>query len=100
MLITTGEIYLSPISLSLYSKAAPLRLASVMIAVNFVPNFLGGGFLQGWLGTFWERMDHASFFLMIAAIAACAGGDRLADGAAAIMQSHEDRRRVAIPKSP
>jgi POT family proton-dependent oligopeptide transporter len=68
VLITTGEIYLSPISLSLYSKVAPARIVSLMMAVNFIPNFLGGGFLQGWLGTFWERMPHPNFFLMIAAI--------------------------------
>ena len=26
------------------------------------------GFLQGWRGTFWERMSHPAFFLMIGAI--------------------------------
>jgi len=68
VIITTGEIYSSPISQSLYSKVAPLRIASLMIAVNFLPNFLGGGLMQGWLGTFWESMSHPTFFLMIAAI--------------------------------
>jgi POT family proton-dependent oligopeptide transporter len=68
IVITIGEIYLSPISQSLYSKVAPLRITSMMMAVNFAPNFLGGGFLQGWLGTLWERMSHPAFFLMIAAI--------------------------------
>ena len=68
VIITTGEIYSSPISQSLYSKVAPLRIASLMIAVNFLPNFLGGGLMQGWLGTFWEDMSHPAFFLMIAGI--------------------------------
>ena len=45
--VTLGELYLSPISLSLYSKVAPLQIASLMMAVNFMPNFLGGGLLQG-----------------------------------------------------
>jgi POT family proton-dependent oligopeptide transporter len=72
-IITTGEIYLSPISLSLYSKVAPVRIASLMMAVNFLPNFLGGGFLQGYLGTFWEKMSHPQFFLMIAAFGVVAG---------------------------
>jgi POT family proton-dependent oligopeptide transporter len=67
-ILTTGEIYLSPISQSLFSKVAPLRITSIMMAVQFIPNFLGGGFLQGWLGTFWETMDHTAFFLMIAAL--------------------------------
>jgi len=70
--LTVGEIYLSPISLSLYSKAAPPQILSTMMAVNFIPNFLGGGFLQGWLGTFWSVMSKADFFLMIAAISAVA----------------------------
>ena len=59
--ITLGEIYLSPICLSLYSKVAPLQIASLMMAVNFVPNFLGGGFLQGWLGTYWDDDEQARF---------------------------------------
>src|SRR5258708_27946449 len=66
--LTLGEIYLSPISLSLYSKAAPPQILSTMMAVNFIPNFLGGGFLQGWLGSFWSSMDKSNFFLMITAI--------------------------------
>jgi POT family proton-dependent oligopeptide transporter len=73
IVITTGEIYLSPISQSLYSKVAPLRITSIMMAVNFAPNFLGGGFLQGWLGTFWEDMSHPQFFLIIAGIGLLAG---------------------------
>jgi POT family proton-dependent oligopeptide transporter len=44
-----------------------------MMAVTFVPNFLGGGFLQGWLGSFWSSMSKLDFFLMIAALSAAAG---------------------------
>jgi POT family proton-dependent oligopeptide transporter len=73
VVLTIGEIYLSPISLSLYSKVAPPQILSTMIAINFVPNFLGGGFLQGWLGSYWSSMGKADFFLMIAAISAVAG---------------------------
>ena len=73
VVMTIGEITLYPASMSLFSKVAPLRIASVMMAVNFLPNFLGGGFLQGWLASYWEKMDKALFFVMIAAIAAIAG---------------------------
>jgi POT family proton-dependent oligopeptide transporter len=73
VLLTTGEIYLSPISMSLYSKVAPMRIVSLMFAVNFAPNFLGGGLMQGWLGTYWEKMGHPTFFLMIAAIGLLSG---------------------------
>ena len=70
--LTVGEIYLSPISLSLYSKVAPAQILSLMMAVNFIPNFLGGGYLQGWLGTFWSTMSKSDFFLLIAAISVAA----------------------------
>ena len=70
--LTVGELYLSPVSLSLYSKASPPQIVSTMMAVNFIPNFIGGGFLQGWLGSFWSSMGKTEFFLMIAAIAALA----------------------------
>ena len=73
VILTIGEIYLYPVGLSLYSKVAPLQAASLIMAIYFLPNFLGGGFLQGWLGTFWDKMDKGLFFVMIAAIAAAAG---------------------------
>ena len=72
-LVTLGELYLSPISYSLYSKIAPLRITSLMMAVNFVPNFLGGGFLQGWLGTYWTRMSTPAFFALIAGVSVISG---------------------------
>jgi POT family proton-dependent oligopeptide transporter len=72
VIMTMGEIHLYPVGLSLFSKAAPAPMASLMMGFYFIPNFLGGGFLQGWLGTFWDKMDKAAFFGMIAAIAVVA----------------------------
>jgi POT family proton-dependent oligopeptide transporter len=40
----------------------------VWLATSFV-----GGFLAGWLGSFWSLMGKPEFFLMIAAIGAAAG---------------------------
>jgi proton-dependent oligopeptide transporter, POT family len=71
--MTAGEIYLYPVTMSLFSKIAPLRIVSLMMAVSFLPNFLGGGFLQGWLASYWDKMDKSLFFVMIAVIAAVAG---------------------------
>lgn len=68
VIITTGELFLSPISQSLFSKVAPARMASLAMAFVFLPNFLGGGLLQGYLGTWWEKMSHPAFFIMIAVI--------------------------------
>ncbi len=73
VILTVGEIYLYPVGMSLYSRIAPVASASLIMGVYFIPNFLGGGFLQGWLGTFWDKMDKALFFAMIAAIAGVAG---------------------------
>jgi POT family proton-dependent oligopeptide transporter len=70
--ITVGELYLSPVGLSLVTKVAPARILSMMMGVWLATNFFGG-FLAGYLGSFWSRMQPTQFFLMIAAIAALAG---------------------------
>ena len=68
MTLTLGELYLSPVGLSLVSKVAPARVVSAMMGIWFIANFLGN-LLSGYLGSFWSRMDKLDFFLMIAAIA-------------------------------
>jgi POT family proton-dependent oligopeptide transporter len=72
IVITLGELYLSPVGLSLVTKIAPLRILSMMMGIWLATSFVGG-FLSGWLGSFWSRMPKPEFFLMIAAIAALAG---------------------------
>jgi POT family proton-dependent oligopeptide transporter len=69
---TIGELYLSPTGLSLVTKVAPARILSMMMGVWLATNF-AGGFLAGFLGSFWSRMQPVQFFLMIASIAALAG---------------------------
>jgi len=72
VMITLGELYLSPVGLSLVTKLAPLRMLSMLMGVWLATSF-AGGFLAGFLGSFWSRMPHTEFFLMIAAISALAG---------------------------
>jgi POT family proton-dependent oligopeptide transporter len=72
VVITLGELYLSPVGLSLVNKVAPTRILSMMMGVWLATSFIGS-FLAGYLGSFWSRMDKPQFFLMIAAIAALAG---------------------------
>jgi POT family proton-dependent oligopeptide transporter len=72
VVITMGELYLSPIGLSLTSKVAPARMVSMMMGVWLGSSFIGN-ILQGYLGSFWTKMDKPAFFMMIAAIAAVAG---------------------------
>ena len=76
VILTIGELYLSPVGLSLVTKIAPARILSMMMGVWLASSFVGG-FLAGWIGSFWSRMEKPEFFLMVAAIAALAGGDHL-----------------------
>jgi POT family proton-dependent oligopeptide transporter len=72
IVITIGELYISPTSLSLVTKVAPARTVSLMMGVWLATSFTGN-FAAGYLGSFWSSMEKASFFLMIAAVAGVAG---------------------------
>jgi POT family proton-dependent oligopeptide transporter len=72
VIITLGELYLSPVGLSLVTKVAPVRILSMMMGVWLATSFTGG-FLAGYIGSYWSRMEKPDFFLMVAAIAALAG---------------------------
>ena len=72
VVITVGELYLSPTSLSLVTKVAPAGVLSMMMGVWLSTSFVGG-FLAGYLGTFWSAMSKPGFFLMLAVISAAAG---------------------------
>jgi POT family proton-dependent oligopeptide transporter len=69
--VTVGELYLSPVGLSLVTKVAPARILSMMMGVWLATSFVGN-FLAGFIGSFWTRMDKPEFFLVVAAIAALA----------------------------
>lgn len=71
VVLTVGELYLSPTSLSLVSKVAPARLLSMMMGIWLATSFTGN-FIAGWLGSLWGGMDKAHFFLLMAVIAALA----------------------------
>jgi POT family proton-dependent oligopeptide transporter len=69
---TLGELYLSPIGLSLVTKLAPPQLVSMMMGMWYMSNFFGN-YLTGYLGTFYEKMSRDSFFLLLGALAVGAG---------------------------
>ena len=69
VVITIGELYVSPTSLSLITKIAPTSLLSMMMGVWLSTSFVGG-FLAGYLGTFWSKMEKPYFFLMLALVSA------------------------------
>jgi POT family proton-dependent oligopeptide transporter len=72
VVITLGELYLSPVGLSFVTKAAPARLISLLMGVWLATSF-NGGFLAGYIGSFWSRMEKPEFFLLVAGVAAVAG---------------------------
>jgi len=72
VVITIGELYISPIGISLVSKISPARTVSLMMGVWLATSFFGN-LLAGVLGSYWSAMDKSAFFLMIAGIAALAG---------------------------
>jgi POT family proton-dependent oligopeptide transporter len=77
VVLTIGELYLSPISLSLVSKVAPARMVSMLMGLWLATSFTGN-FMAGWLGSYWSSMDKSMFFLMMAGIATIAGAIILA----------------------
>jgi len=85
-ILTVGELYLSPVGLSLFTKLSPPHMASMMMGVWLMSSF-AGNFLAGYIGTFWDVLPKEMFFLLLAAISFAAGAGilayrRLAGGAA------------------
>jgi POT family proton-dependent oligopeptide transporter len=72
MLLTIGEIYFSPVGLSLVTKIAPARIVSMMMGVWFLSSFFGN-YLSGYLGTFWEKIPKQNFFLLMFSLSFAAG---------------------------
>ncbi len=61
---TMGELYLSPIGLSLVTKVAPKPILSTMMGVWLMSSFFGN-YATGYLGTFYDKMPKDSFFMML-----------------------------------
>jgi POT family proton-dependent oligopeptide transporter len=66
--LTVGELYISPIGLSLVSQVAPARYLSVTMGAWLATSFVGN-FGAGWLGSLWSGMDKAHFFGLMSVIA-------------------------------
>lgn len=65
MLHTMGELCISPVGLSMVTKLAPLRLASLMMGVWFLINFVAN-YLAGIVGSFAEQLGELAIFSGIA----------------------------------
>lgn len=62
--ITVGELFLSPIGLSLVSKVAPARLTSLLMGGWFLATAIGNK-LSGVLSSLWDNYDHKSNFFWV-----------------------------------
>lgn len=62
--ITIGELCLSPMGLALVSKVAPARMKGVMMGGWFASTAVGN-YASGFLGSFWDKIPHASFFALL-----------------------------------
>ena len=71
-LLTLGEIYMSPVGLSLVTKIAPVRIVSMMMGMWFLSSFFGN-YLSGYIATWSDRMSGSSFFLLLASISLATG---------------------------
>ncbi|MCB9073602.1 MAG: peptide MFS transporter [Bdellovibrionaceae bacterium] len=71
-MFTMGELYLSPIGMSLFTKVAPLRFMSMMMGLWFMSSFLGN-YLAGALGGLYSQLSMTQFFLLFAVLGGVVG---------------------------
>lgn len=69
---TMGELYLSPIGLSLVTKVSPKPIVSMMMGVWFLSSFIGN-YMTGYLGTFYTKMPKETFFMMLCGLGIVTG---------------------------
>jgi POT family proton-dependent oligopeptide transporter len=67
ILATLGELCLSPVGLSMVSKLAPTRFATMLMGVWMLTSAFGN-FAAGLAGEHWESMTPMQFFLLATAI--------------------------------
>jgi POT family proton-dependent oligopeptide transporter len=71
-IFTMGELYLSPIGLSLVTKVAPARMLSMMMGMWFLSSFFGN-YLSGYLGSFYGTMPKDAFFSILVVLGIVVG---------------------------
>lgn len=74
LLLSTGELYLSPIGLSLVSKVAPAKIVSTLMGLWFISIFFGATY-SGSIGVLYEKgtFSPVGFFLFCAGILGVVG---------------------------
>src|SRR5262249_47300066 len=67
MVISLGELMVSPMGLSLVSKVAPARMRGMMMGGWFVATAIGNKLTV--IGVYWTRWYHSSFWLLCSLLA-------------------------------
>jgi POT family proton-dependent oligopeptide transporter len=67
LVISVGELMLSPMGLSLVSKVAPARMRGVMMGGWFVATAIGNKLT--YIGVLWTKWYHSSFWLLCSLLA-------------------------------
>ncbi|MCH7591174.1 MAG: peptide MFS transporter [Planctomycetes bacterium] len=67
ILCTLGELCLSPVGLSMVSKLAPRRFATMLMGMWLLTSFFGN-FTAGLAGENWEKLEPSSYFTWIAVV--------------------------------
>ncbi len=65
--LTSGELMLSPMGLSLVSKVAPARFRGIMMGGWFVATAIGNKLTM--IGVLWEKWPHSQFFALLGSMA-------------------------------
>jgi proton-dependent oligopeptide transporter, POT family len=68
LIVQTAYLFVYPIGMALFSRAAPPAINSLMIGIYFLSVF-AGSLLVGWVGQFYEAMSPPAFWLLHAAAA-------------------------------
>ncbi|MBF0105131.1 MAG: peptide MFS transporter [Deltaproteobacteria bacterium] len=74
LILTVGELYLSPIGLSLVTKVSPIRIVSTMMGMWFLSSFLGN-ILSGYVGILYEEkiLSTSGFFWFLTVLGVVTG---------------------------
>jgi POT family proton-dependent oligopeptide transporter len=94
LLLTLGELFILPVGLGLFGRAAPRGYGATAIAIWFFAGFAGNLF-AGVLGVLWSEIPHAWFFALIAAVAALSGLMLLPFRAAVMRAEHPSANEAA-----
>ncbi|ANH82628.1 amino acid transporter [Niabella ginsenosidivorans] len=72
-IFTIGELFVSPVGLSMVSKLAPARLTSLMMGGWFIITSMSGK-VAGLMATFWDSFENKSNYFLILVVAALIAG--------------------------